>query len=343
MQNNLAIYWIETEKVVPNPYQPRVDFDEYKLRDLADSIRQYGVLQPLVVNKAERIGSDGNMSTVYELIAGERRLRASKMAGMLHIPAVVRDGAEKLDDRTKFELAIIENVQREDLNPVERARAFKRLQTEFGLRHSEIAQRVGRSREYVTNSIRLLVLPDEIIDAMSAGALTEGHARPLLTLYGRPEEQKMLFNEIVHRNLTVRDAEMLSKRIVGERFRQRGAAVPTSDTPPTHAEHILEKRLGSMLGVPIRIDTEGDSLIIRLSTTEAGVLCDTLEGIGSRGTATVEIVETDSPIGDDHERGNDTTISQDDGGRESEESGDALAPPRKKKDDDLYSFEHFSI
>src|SRR3989338_88880 len=207
MQNfvNNAVFWGEVEKVRPNPYQPRRDFDEAKLSELADSIRMYGVLQQLVVTRREITRDDGSLFTEYELISGERRLRASKLAGISQVPVLIRHGEE--NEREKLELAIIENLQREDLNPVDRARAFQRLSEEFGFKHTEIAKKVGKSREYVSNSLRLLALPEDMRKAISAGQITEGHARPILMLKDRPEEQSTLFKEIIYKKLTVRDAE----------------------------------------------------------------------------------------------------------------------------------------
>ena len=152
-----SIFWIEVEKVKPNPFQPRHEFDQDRLRDLAESIRMYGVLQPLVVTRVEVVKEDGGLATEYELISGERRLRASKLAGLSQVPVIIRSSHE--DARVKLELAIIENLQREDLNPVDRARAFQRLVDEFNFKHIQIAEKVGKSREYVSNSLRLLTLP----------------------------------------------------------------------------------------------------------------------------------------------------------------------------------------
>src|SRR3989344_9648698 len=159
-----AIFWVESEKIKPNPFQPRQEFDENKLRDLSESIRMYGILQPLVVTRKEIIKEDGGLVTEYELISGERRLRASRLAGLPSVPVLIR--ANKDDDRVKLELAIIENLQRDDLNPVERARAFQRLADDFKFKHSQIAEKVGKSREYVTNTLRILMLPSEILDAL---------------------------------------------------------------------------------------------------------------------------------------------------------------------------------
>ena len=155
-----SIFWIDADKIKPNPYQPRKDFDENRLRDLAESIKQYGVLQPLTVSRMEVQKEDGGFMTEYELIAGERRLRAAKIAGVTQVPAIIREGDTGM---MKLELAIIENLQREDLNVVDRARAFFQLVNEFKFTHNEVAQKMGRSREFVSNSLRILTLPEEII------------------------------------------------------------------------------------------------------------------------------------------------------------------------------------
>ena len=140
-----SIFWIDTEKIKPNPFQPRKEFDEARLKDLAESIRQYGVLQPIVVTRSEVQKEDGGIVVEYELISGERRLRASKIAGIPQIPAVIRSNDES--NLMKLELAIIENLQREDLNCVDRAKAFQQLVIEFGFKHTQIALKVGKSRE----------------------------------------------------------------------------------------------------------------------------------------------------------------------------------------------------
>ena len=216
---NNAIFWVEVDKIKPNPFQPRKEFDEAKLADLARSIRQYGVIQPLTVSRKEVEKDDGGLATEYELIAGERRLRAAKIAGVSSVPVLIR--AEFDDDKTKLELAIIENLQREDLNPVDRAKAFDQLTKQFGFKHSEVAEKIGKSREYVSNSIRLLVLPQSIQDALSEGKINEGHARPLLMLSDRPQEQEVLFREIQLKRLTVRDTESIARRIAYDKVRKK--------------------------------------------------------------------------------------------------------------------------
>jgi len=237
-----SIFWVDVEKVRPNPYQPRTDFDEARLKDLSDSIRQYGVLQPLVVTRHEEERENGGITTYYELIAGERRLRASKLAGVSQVPVVIRSKEES--DRTKLELAIIENLQREDLNAIDRGRAFQRLAKEFNLSNAEIGRKMGKSREYVSNSLRLLQLPDEIQSALRGGAIYEGHARALLMLAERPEEQMTVFKEITIRRLSVRDVEKMTREIAWDKARKRNIR------PEIEA---LEKQLAENLGTKVEI------------------------------------------------------------------------------------------
>lgn len=240
-----AIFWIEVGKIRPNPFQPRREFDETKLRDLADSIRMYGVLQPLVVTRQERMKDDGGLAVEYELISGERRLRASKLAGLEQVPVIIRSAED--GDREKLELAIIENLQREDLNPVDRARAFDRLVKEFNFSHSQIAAKVGKSRVYVSNTIRILAMPEEMLTALSLGTISEGHTRPLLMLVDRPEEQATLFKEIVARRMTVREAEQIARNIALEKVRRHNSGVD----PELFA---IEMKLKERLGTRVRIE-----------------------------------------------------------------------------------------
>lgn len=214
-----SIYWVEVEKVVPNPFQPRREFDQNKLQELADSIRMYGVLQPLTVTRKEVQQENGTFYTEYELIAGERRLRASKLAGVAQVPVIIREGEQS--EQEKLELAIIENLQREDLNAVDRAIAFRQLADVFGLSHAQVAQKVGRSREYVSNSIRLLALPEHILESLKHTNLTEGHARTLLMLSDRPEEQEVIFREILLKKLSVREVERIVRKIATDKVRKK--------------------------------------------------------------------------------------------------------------------------
>lgn len=252
---NDSIFWVEVDKVRPNPYQPRREFDEAALRALSDSIKQYGVLQALVVTKVEVPKEDGGFGVEYELIAGERRLRASKLAGLKQVPVLIRAGEE--NDLMKLELAIIENVQREDLNAVERAKAFKKLVDEFGFKHATIGQKIGKSREYVSNTLRILALPEEMVNALSEGKITEGHTRPLLMLTDRPEEQVTLFKEIIYKKINVREAEMIARKIAIERARKI-----TPEMDPLAFE--LEEKFSESLGTRVQIEKKrgGGKLVI---------------------------------------------------------------------------------
>lgn len=241
-----SIFFVETDKIVPNPYQPRREFEEGPLRDLAESIRQYGVLQPLTVSRVERIKEDGGLVVEYELIAGERRLRASKFAGIPQVPVIIRTGDDAM---AKLELAIIENLQREDLNAVERARAFLRFVDEFKFSHADIGKKVGKSREYVANTLRLLQLPEEMLNALSEGKISEGHTRPLMMLNDRPEEQLVLFKEIVYKKISVREAERIARRIATDKVRKKEYLV---DPEILEIEHKLQETLGTRVHVEKR-------------------------------------------------------------------------------------------
>jgi len=238
-----SIYWVEVDRIKPNPFQPRKEFDEDALKSLAESIRQYGVLQPLTVTKRESEIPGEGIKVEYELIAGERRLRASKLAGVAQVPCVIRTNEDS--DQMKLELAIIENLQREDLNPVDRAKAFKQLAEAFALKHGEIGKKIGKSREYVSNTLRILNLPETMVKALQDGEIVEGHTRPLLMLSDRPAEQKTLFQEILMKRLNVRDSEQIARRIALERARK------TDLTPELM---MLEKELSDKLGTRVRIE-----------------------------------------------------------------------------------------
>ncbi len=239
-----AIFWVDVEKIVPNPYQPRREFDEQALKELSESIKQYGILQPLVVSRIENWNEDGSLNVTYELIAGERRLRASKLAQLTQVPVIIRVGD---DSKAKLELAILENLQREDLNPVDRAKAFAQLASEFSLKHGEIGQKMGKSREYVSNTLRLLALPEDILNALSAGKISEGHTRPLMMLMDRPEEQLTLFKEMLLRKMTVREAEGIARRIAYDKVRKKDRFFD-----PDIAE--IEGSLAETLGTRVHIE-----------------------------------------------------------------------------------------
>lgn len=265
-----SIFWIEVDKILPNPFQPRREFDENALRDLADSIRQYGILQPLTVSRLEKETPEGGLIVEYELIAGERRLRASKLAGLREVPVVIRIGD---DNMAKLELAIIENLQREDLNAVERARAFLRLVNEFGFTHTQIGKKMGKSREYVSNSMRLLGLPQEMLDALSQGKISEGHTRPIMMLNNKPDEQMVLFKEIVYKKISVREAERLARLVATDKVRKK-------ELLPDPEIHEIENRLQESLGTRVHIERKengGKILIDFFSADDLNFIAELLK------------------------------------------------------------------
>jgi ParB family chromosome partitioning protein len=241
---------VDIDLIVPNPHQPRSAVDEASLEELAASIREHGVLQPLLVSAGEPEG-------VYQLIAGERRLRAARMAGLTKVPVVVRESAP----RELLELALVENLQREDLNPIEQAQAYRRLADEFGMTQDEIAQRVGRSRAAVANALRLLTLEPELRESLAQGEITEGHARALL---GAPEAVRLeAWREVVRRGLTVRETEALVRRL--RRSPSKQASVQTKEAPSMApelraAEEALRRALGTK--VELRVGSGGSGQVV---------------------------------------------------------------------------------
>lgn len=244
-----AIFYIETNKIHPNPDQPRREFDESELGELADSIRDYGIIQPLVVSKVEQITSSG-IDVRYQLIAGERRLRASKLAGLLEVPVIVK----KVSPKENLELAIIENVQRADLNAIERAAAYQKLMDEYGLSQQDVASRVGKSREAVANVMRLLNLPDEIKSSLCLGKINEGHARAILAVKDA-KDQMDLFYKIVNMGLNVREVENIARAVKNS---PRANFVLSADTKNLVSQ--IEESLGTK--VKITPTAKGGKLLI---------------------------------------------------------------------------------
>lgn len=194
-----SVFHIEVEKIKPNPFQPRRDFNEEELRELAGSIREFGIIQPLVVSKLVK-ETDTGTEVEYQLIAGERRLLAAKLLGLPRVPAIVKSVDEH---RAKLEMALVENLQRSDLNPIEEAKAYARLQDEFNLTQREVAARVGKSREAVANTMRLLNLPLHMQEAISLGKINESQARMLLSI-SNVGEQERTFAALLSQKLSVR-------------------------------------------------------------------------------------------------------------------------------------------
>jgi ParB family transcriptional regulator, chromosome partitioning protein len=236
-QHSESIFQIEVDKIKSNPYQPRRHFNDEDLQGLAQSIREFGIIQPIVVSKVTK-ETDHGTAVEYQLIAGERRLMAARLIGLERVPAIVKQIDEH---RTKLELALIENIQRSDLNPIDEARGYARLQEEFGLMQREVAVRVGKSREVVANCLRLLNLPTDIQEAVAAGKVSESQARSLLAI-SDPGEQRRVFQSLL--------SEKLSVRAIQERAK----------TPPRMPDPELkhwERRLEERLGVPARVIKEG--------------------------------------------------------------------------------------
>ncbi|MDO8565440.1 MAG: ParB/RepB/Spo0J family partition protein [bacterium] len=317
---NDAIFWIEVDKIKPNPYQPRRDFDEVQLKSLSDSIRQYGVLQALVVTRKDLEKEGGGLGVEYELVAGERRLRAARLAGLLQVPVLIRNGEDT--DLMKLELAIIENIQREDLSPVDRARAFDRLHREFHFKHHEIGKKVGKSREYVSNSLRLLSLPEYILTALSENKITEGHTRPLMMLVDRPQEQDTLFKEIIFKKLNVREAEGIARNIAVERARKL----------IDHELIDLEEQFKEKLGTRVRIEKKDDGGTVRIDFFSKDDLRAILERIDKELLADVAIVETTPEA-----------VAEEAQPLTEEEQILAEDEPKKSDDESLYSVSNFSI
>lgn len=216
-----GVLYIPVDKIVNNPAQPRQDFKEAELVELAASIKRLGVLQPLVVRRVEGSGQ-------FEIVAGERRWRASKLAGVAQVPAVVRE----LSERDALEIAIVENVQRENLNPIEQATAYQRLIQEFSLSQEEVAEQVGKDRASISNILRLLKLPKEVQSYLQEGKLTLGHAKAILSIKD-PNGQLSLAKKVLNEHLSVRALESLVSRVVvldaGKIAKDRSEIPPGAD------------------------------------------------------------------------------------------------------------------
>jgi ParB family chromosome partitioning protein len=281
------------------------------------------VLQPLTVSRVEleKEGGEG-IVTEYELIAGERRLRAAKIAMVSQVPVIIRTGDTAI---MKLELAIIENLQREDLNAVDRARAFFRLVSEFKFTHNEIAKKMGRSREYVSNSLRILSLPEDVLTALSEGKITEGHTRPILMLTDHPEEQTVLFKEILYKKITVREAERLARKIAYDRVRKK-EFMP--DPEITELEEEFQEKLGTRVHID-RKELGGQIKIDFFSTEDLRTILDLIQK-GEIGKKPGEMLEK-------HIAQN---ISEE---IPAEPIDDRTSDETEKDDTDLYNVSNFSV
>jgi len=247
-----GIRLIPTANISPNPRQPRANFNSEELDELAISIREHGVIQPLLITAGETPGS-------YILIAGERRLLAAKSIDMEQVPAIIREAT----DQELVELALIENVQREDLGPLETAEAYRQLNEDFGLSHEEIAARVGKSRTTITNTMRLFNLADEVKQALALGKISEGHARALLSL-NNEKAQVAVLDSILKQNLNVRQTEQLVRKLGGEKPE---TAPPIQPDPEIKA---LEEQLRQRLGTKVSLNqkSKGGTLTIHYYSAE---------------------------------------------------------------------------
>src|SRR6188474_559674 len=231
----------DIDRLAPNDFQPRANVDDERLRELAESIKANGIIQPIVVRR------DGDR---FQIIAGERRWRAAKIAGLMRVPVVVRNVAAG-QEHSLLEMALIENIQREDLNPIDEALAYQRLSDDFHLKQEDIAAAVGKDRASVANHMRLLKLPDEVRAEVAGGRLSMGHARALLTVTDEGG-QRQVAREVIARNLSVRETEAMVKRVA------QGPAAPRSEpaVPDVHTR-AAEEKLRLSLGTRVRINRKG--------------------------------------------------------------------------------------
>lgn len=239
---------VPIEFITRNPRNPRRQFNESELQDLANSIRQHGVVQPVVVRK---LGVEA-----YELIAGERRWRAAQLAGLTQLPVIIRD----VDDRTALEIAIVENVQRSDLNPLEEALGYEQLIAEHGYTQNDLGEIIGKSRSHVANSLRLLKLPDPVRNMLSDGSLSAGHARALVLT----SDPSMLARKIVEKGMSVRDAERLAQNDIKAQTEGKlgASSMPAEKDSDTLA---LERSLTDTLGLDVKINHKGSGGQVRIS------------------------------------------------------------------------------
>ena len=268
------IFLLEVEKIKPNPHQPRRDFDEAALKELAASIQELGLLQPVVVTKNETSTETGTQ-VEYHLIVGERRLLAAKLAGLERIPAIIRTPH---NERERLEMAIVENIQREDLNPIEAARAFAKLQDEFGLTQREIATKIGKSRETISNTMRLLQLPTTIQEALTKKQINESQARMLLMI-SDIKDQQILFDELMKNNLSVRELRTRVQRIKTHKPLE-SAPQETVDPEMLALKQELEDALGTKVNVE-KFGATGKVIITFYSPEELRGLVQKLKGEGA--------------------------------------------------------------
>lgn len=256
-----SIFYVETHKIKPNPQQPRKSFNDQGLKELAASIKRYGILQPLLVAK-EETNTERGLDVAYQLVAGERRWRAACLLNLPQVPVVIKDALG--EDRLKLELALVENLQREDLNSMEEAEAFARLQREFRLTQKEVAEKVGKTREVVANSLRFLELPPDIKESLRAGRISRTHARGLLA-FRDPRQQKEIFRQILAGKMVAREVEQLAKNM--------GVTAARSTRQKSDSRFVeLEKNLSQSLGTLVKINSREESGHIAIRFADLGEL-----------------------------------------------------------------------
>lgn len=253
---------VDIDLLEPNDYQPRGQFDSGSLEDLAQSIKANGIIQPIVVRRIDHAGSGRER---YQIIAGERRWRAAQLAHLSKVPVIIKDVASS-EKKRLLEMALIENIQREDLNPMEAAAAYQRLADEFHLKQDDIASRVGKDRATVANYLRLLKLPEEVRADVAGGALSMGHARAIVALTS-DADQKRLAREVVSRNLSVRETEALVKKEIGASAPGSAPGQPLKAKKDVHTR-AAEDQLRLSLGTPVEIKRKGrgGTIAIRFTT-----------------------------------------------------------------------------
>jgi ParB family chromosome partitioning protein len=258
---------VDIDQLEPNRYQPRAHIDDARLEDLARSIRANGVIQPIVVRKLE--GGSFSARERYQIIAGERRWRAAQLAQLTKVPVVIKDVADS-DRRRQLEMALIENIQREDLNPMEAAAAYQRLSEEFQLTQDDIATEVGKDRATVANYLRLLKLPEEVRGNVASGALSMGHARAIVAL-SSDADQRRLARDVVSRGLSVRETEALVKKEIETKSGSTAASAPIKPKKDVHTR-AAEEQLRLALGTPVDIKRKGKGGTIAIAFTNESEL-----------------------------------------------------------------------
>jgi ParB family chromosome partitioning protein len=262
---------LEIDRLTPNDYQPRLNIDDARLEQLAASIRANGVIQPIVVRKVD----DG-----YRIIAGERRWRAARLAGLTRVPVVVKEVSGDATEQRVLQMALVENIQRDDLNPIDEAKAYRRLADEFTLTQDAIASAVGTDRATVANTLRLLKLPGDVQELVASGELSMGHARALLALAGE-QSQRQVAREVKARGLSVRETEALVKRELEGASRENRTARPAAPAADVHTR-AAEDKLKLQLGTRVRIRRKGKGGRIEIDFTNEDELIRIYEALTER-------------------------------------------------------------